>query len=45
MYNLRCSCGHDLARHLDSEACDVEDCRCLGFQIAWEDEDEQQVPV
>ena len=35
---IRCTCGHDLDRHLETEACDVEDCRCLGFEIGWDEE-------
>jgi len=40
---IRCNCGHDLERHLTTEACDVKDCRCLGFAASWEEEDEEIV--
>jgi hypothetical protein len=40
---LRCTCGHDLERHLGSEPCDVEDCACLGFAASWEEENEETV--
>ena len=42
---LRCTCGHDLERHLDTEGCDVEGCRCPGFEAGWDEEYEETVPV
>ncbi len=45
MLSLKCVCGHDLERHLESESCDVEDCPCLGFEVAWDDEDERMIRV
>lgn len=41
MLVIRCTCGHDLERHLETESCDVQDCRCFGFQAAWDEEDEE----
>ena len=37
---IRCTCGHDLERHLERETCDVEDCPCVGFEIGWDEEEE-----
>jgi len=40
---VRCSCGHDLERHLERDTCDVEDCPCDGFEVAWDEEADEVV--
>lgn len=42
---IRCTCGHNLERHMDTEACEVEGCPCAGFEFGWDEETKETIRV